>query len=240
MNDALDASPVPADCASEREAILARYRRLRAVSVALHGEMLKRTSKHAILDQARKFGLAVGGTIVAENPDDLDLVFDLLLHTAPPGRSRAIDRYAKAAQFAPGSDEAIVLEAMCDARFSIWLVKQPHDAAGFIVADLIGGTEAWLMDEGFEASALEGFLFAARLSKPDDFMMTSGVIVPVDQWLLNELLTSLPGKLADAPLIEAVADRRFARTLYRIALETGVMDGIEMRPVGLPPGEAAA
>jgi hypothetical protein len=37
---------------------------------------------------------------------------DLAIHTAPPGRSRVIDRYARSAQLPPGSDEALMLEAM--------------------------------------------------------------------------------------------------------------------------------
>ena len=40
-------------------------------------------------------------------------------HTAPKDRSRAIDRYARAAGLSPESDEALVLEAMRRARFSI-------------------------------------------------------------------------------------------------------------------------
>ena len=51
--------------------------------------------------------------------DDLNLVFDLLIDTAPKDRSRAIERYARAARPAPETDEALVLEAMRRARFSI-------------------------------------------------------------------------------------------------------------------------
>ena len=53
--------------------------------------------------------------------DDLNLVFDLLIHTAPKDRSRAIDRYARAARLAPETNEALVLEAM-GARVSRSLV----------------------------------------------------------------------------------------------------------------------
>ena len=56
----------------------------------------------------------------AESFDELTLAFDLAIHTARPDRTRAVDRYAGAAQLQPGSDEALVLEAMRRARFSVW------------------------------------------------------------------------------------------------------------------------
>ncbi len=40
------------------------------------------------------------------------------------GRSHPLDRYGRAAQVAPGSDEAIVFEALRQARFSLWRVER--------------------------------------------------------------------------------------------------------------------
>jgi hypothetical protein len=57
------------------------------------------------------------------------MAFDLAIYTAPAGRSRAIDRYARSARFDPGSDEAIMLEAMCKARFAVLSVQHRHPVA---------------------------------------------------------------------------------------------------------------
>jgi hypothetical protein len=38
--------------------------------------------------------------------EEMTLIFDLAIHTVRQGRSRTIDRYAKAAPPVPGSDEA--------------------------------------------------------------------------------------------------------------------------------------
>ena len=40
----------------------------------------------------------------------MTLLFDLAIHTAKPGRSRAIGRYAKSVALQPGSDEELTLE----------------------------------------------------------------------------------------------------------------------------------
>ena len=102
-----------------RAEVLTRYRHFREISKQHHSAVLDFLSKDAIISQARRLGLAQGKTLVLDSMDDLNLAFDLTIHTAPKDRSRAIDRYARAARLAPESDEGLVLEAMRRARFSI-------------------------------------------------------------------------------------------------------------------------
>ncbi len=121
-----------------RDEILARYRQLRAISTRHHTEALKFLSQSALLEQARQLGLAMGKTLVAEGMDELTLAIDLVIFTARPGHSRAIDRYAaRAAQLQPGSSELGVLEAMRRARFSVWRVERRHVTNGKILQDLM-------------------------------------------------------------------------------------------------------
>ena len=164
-----------------REEVLARYRHLRAISTRHHTEAMNFLSRPALLEQARHLGLAAGETLVAESFDELTLAFDLAIHTARPDHTRAIDRYAGAAQLQPGSDEALVLEAMRQARFSLWRVERRHEVVGLVVQDLLRQDEVWLVDEALERSAPEGMVAAMRLCTPDTFAMTCGVIVPVDR-----------------------------------------------------------
>ena len=81
-----------------------------------------------------------------------------------PGRSHPLDRYARTARFPPDSDEAIVLEAMRHARFSLWRVERRHETAGLILHDLLRGGEIWLVDETMEKSAPRGVEMAALYS----------------------------------------------------------------------------
>jgi hypothetical protein len=208
-----------------RDAILTRYRHLRAISVRHHNGALEFLSKSALLEHARHLGLTAGKTLVAESMDELTLAFDLAIHTARPGHSRAIDRYARAAQLQPGSDEFVVLEAMRQARFSVWRVERRHEVAGLIVQDLLRQDEAWLVDEALEESAPEGMSLAMRLCTPDVFAMTSGIIVPVDREVMVEVLDEVLPRVRGTP--EQVAnDRRFATAIYRAAVAQGLMEGI--------------
>jgi hypothetical protein len=208
-----------------RNEVLARYRRLRKISKQHHVAIMKLISREAMLRHARGLGLTVGKTLVLDRMEDLSLAYDLAIYTAPADRSRAVDRYAGSARFEPGSDEALMLEAMCNARFSIVSVQRRHPAAGLMVKDLFRGIDLWLVDEGLEISLPDGTAFATRYFAPDRFVMTSGVGVPFDRDLLEMVVDSTPRLLRKSPA-EAIEDRRFAEAVYRAAIGEGVMQGV--------------
>jgi hypothetical protein len=203
-----------------RAEIIARYRHLRAISMQLHDEILRRVSTDALLRQGRRLGLASGRTWILEDEDELHYALDLAIHTAPPDKARAIDRYARSAKFAPASDEAVTLEAMCKARFTLLCVERRHETAGVIVLDLCQRKEFWLMDEGLELSLPVDEIMATRVFTPAEFSMTCGVAIPVDLASFRAALMKLP-HLGDKDIGEAADDRRFAEVLYRFALADG-------------------
>jgi hypothetical protein len=86
-----------------RDQILERYRHLREISTGHHSGALKFLPRQALLEHAKRLGLAIGGMLVAESEAEMTLVFDLALYTAKEGRSRALDRYARATPLPPGS-----------------------------------------------------------------------------------------------------------------------------------------
>ena len=115
-----------------RDEILQRYRHLRLISIGHHSGAMAFVSKQAVLEHAKRLGLATAGMLVAESEAEMTLVFDLALYTAKEHRSRALDRYARATPLPPSSDAARMLEAMRHARFSVWRIKQRHETAGLI------------------------------------------------------------------------------------------------------------
>ena len=204
-----------------RGEVLARYRRLRAISKQHHAKAMELVSRDVMLRNARRLGLAQGTLLILDDMEDMNLVFDLSIHTAEPGRSRAVDRYARSAKLPPGSDEALVLDAMCRARFSLIEIECRHQSAGVIAKDRIRGTEHWLVDEGLESSAPDGFSLATRLFIPDSFSMTAGVFVPVTSALLRDVLAAVPQLHRKTPQ-ESIEDRRFAEAFYSVAIAEGL------------------
>jgi hypothetical protein len=211
-----------------REAVLARYRQLREISMQHHSAVMKFLSRDAVFQHARRLGLTLSRTLFLDDIDQLAFAFDLAIHTAPRGRSRAIDRYAGSVRLAAHSDEALVLEAMRRARFSVVVVKRRHPAAGVIVKDLFRDLELWLVDIGIESSLPDGAGFATRLYALDWFAMTAGIIVPIDLELLSDALVDAPHLLRKSHA-EAIDDRRFAEAIYRVALAGGLMQRTQFR-----------
>ena len=185
-NASANDNPPPA-----RNAVLARYRQLREINKKHHHDILKLISGDAMLQQARRLGLVQGRTLILDDMEEMSYVFDLAIYTAPPQRSRAIDRYARSAQLPPGSDEARMLEAMRAARFAILIIGPRHEAAGVIATDLLRRTRVWLVDIGLEASLEEGAMMATRLYTPEQFSMTAGVNVPFDLALIEDIYDAL-------------------------------------------------
>jgi hypothetical protein len=210
-----------------RSAILARYHQLREISKKHHHEALELVSPNAMLQQARRLGLAEGKTLILEDMDEMYYVYDLSIYTALPGRSRAVDRYAKSTRLPPGSDDALVLDAMCEARFAILAIERRHAAAGLIATDIFRRSDVWVVDLGLEASLEEGAMIATRLFTPEQFSMTAGVQVPFDMALVEDLYCELPRGLSKRKdLKDLIEDRRFAETIYRAALADGIMDRV--------------
>jgi hypothetical protein len=209
--------------------ILERYRHLRGITTRHHSAALARLAGPTLLEQAKHLGLAYGRTLITESEEEMTLIFDLAVHTAKPGRSRAIDRYAKATALSPGSDEAKVLEAIRQARFSLWRIESRDETAGLVVKDVLRDNETWLVDESLADSAEPGLTFAARLCWPAAFAMTCGAVVPVDAELMEEALFDNMTLLHHTEPEQLANDPRFAAAIYRSALSAGIMDHVVFR-----------
>jgi len=216
--------PFGSDMPLTGDDILARYLQLREISKTLHDGILKSISGDALLNCARRLGLSQGKTLLLDHIDEMYYVYDLAIYTAPPDRSRAIDRYAKSAKFATQSDERLMLDAMMRSQFAILLIEQPHEAAGLIATDILRNSKVWLMDMGLESSMDGGELIATRLLTPGPFSMTAGVNVPFEIQMLEPVCRLLPQRMGSSKLSRIAEDRRFAEAVYKVGLADGVMD----------------
>lgn len=210
-----------------RDETLERYRQYRKACTAIQTAAFRCVPSVVLTDTAKRLGLWDGKRIIAESDDDLVLVYDLAVHTARRGRSRAIDRYAKSHADLTGAD-GIVLAALRDARFSLFRVVGGHPETGLMVEDVMRGGETWLVDVNLEATATPGAVLAMRLARPDAFAIGCGTALPIDDETLDELLDYLTDDGDDD--LSAVADHPlFAESVYRLALETGLTDLVGYR-----------
>ena len=217
-----------------RSEILSRYRHLRQISKQQHEAVLDIIAPDVVLDWAKRIDLTQGKTVVSDSEPEFALVEDLAIYLPRLGRSHPLDRYARTAGLAPGSDEAIVLAAMRHARFSLWRVERHHETTGLILRDLLREEEIWLIDEAMAKNARPGREIAARLVQPDRFTMTARVIVPINPVLMTrpELMEEV---FIRAPALRSLQrkalaeDPHFAIGVYRAAVATGAMDFVRFK-----------
>ena len=211
-----------------RTEVLTRYRRLRQVSKEHHRAVLNIIAPDVVFDWAKRLGLTQGKSVVLDSENEMTLAEDLATYLPRPGRSHPLDRYARAAQFAPDSDEAIVLEAMRHACFSVWRVERRHPSAGLILGDLLRGGEIRLVDETMEKNAPQRVEMAARLLTLEGFAMTARIVVPVTPGLLEKVFDRAPA-LRHAQGDILARDPRFAIGIYRAAVATRAMNTVRFQ-----------
>ncbi len=211
-----------------RTEILTRYRRLRQISKEQHQAVLDVVGLNIVLNWAKRLGLAQGRTLLLESELELVLAEDLAIYLPRPGRSHPLDRYARAARLAPGSDQAILLEAMRQAQFSLWRVERWHETTGLILRDLLRGREVWMVDETMAKTTPPGLEFAARLLQPEAFAMTARIIVPIIPDLMEQVVTRTP--ILQRVQGDALAqDPHFAIGIYRAAVAIGAMTAVGLK-----------
>jgi hypothetical protein len=209
--------------AVDREEILHRYRELRLQSIEIHAQALKYLSRDTLFEAGRVLGVLQGKTFILDSEEEMALVSDYAIHGQKSGTTRAIDRSRRAMNGATTP----LFDAMCDSRFGVWTVERRHEVAGVVLEDVVRGDEVWLIDENFEKSATSGMIIAARLCRPEEFWISLGALVPLDDLILEKLLNER-GRIK-LPLEQAVDHPRFAGAIYRAAIEQGNMAGVAYR-----------
>jgi hypothetical protein len=210
---------------TRRREVRRSYRRLRAICTHHHTAVMPYVAEAAVLEQAKRLRLAVDGVIVADSTEELTLLYDLAIYTAKPGRSRAIERYARMTQLSHESDELRMLEAMCGAQFSIWRIERRHHIYGLIVTDLLREMEIWLVDEALTASARNGLSFAGRLCHLEPFAITNGVAVPILGALMERVVADVMARRR-RDLEHTSGTANLAAEIYRAALDDKIVDRV--------------
>lgn len=209
-----------------RDEILRRYRRWRQIRTEIQSAALKNVSRSVFLKGAKRIGLADGNTLIVNSEGELMLAYDLALYSAGAGTTRAIDRCARIWPKNRDPDEALVLQALCASRFSLFRVIGRHELVGVLLKDAMRGDELWLLDEGLEQTMRPGEFLATRAAPIEGFVVTCGAVIPFDRGMAKDIEVFL-GSGEDQAISTILADdRRFPEEVYRIAVELELMSRI--------------
>jgi len=197
------------------------YRNLRGIAADFQNAAFALVQHSTLLEFGRRLGVVRSGDLWGDH-EELKLAYDLAIHTARPGRSRAIDRYGRTVALPPGCDEARVLAALRQARFTMFKIEARHAVAGVMACDMLTQQSFHFMDVAIGMSAEQNDAYFGRLVEVDVFRMSCLCVAPLTPELLAHALPRLP-TMGKGPDIQAFQDPRFAVAMYRSAITLGYM-----------------
>jgi hypothetical protein len=129
--------------------LLNRYKWLREVGRNLNHRLAEQLPKRALSECRKKLGLLKGNTLVLSNEDELCVLFDYCLYNYQRGGKNVINRYLETSPPPATSDKMILLKAMSDSYYSLFLVEDIQTGKGTTLRDLFRDKTLFLMDIGW-------------------------------------------------------------------------------------------
>jgi hypothetical protein len=162
-----------------RDEIISRYKRLRAVGRNLNHKMVERLSKDVLHEGGKKLGILHKGVLVFNSEDESAILMDYCLYDVRRNGRNAVDQYLLDSEPAPESDEMVCLRSMQHAVYSLFIVESVIPGFGVTVRDLLSKKTILVADLGLGRTGKPGLVLASRLLFQEGFAMTGGAILPV-------------------------------------------------------------
>ncbi len=164
---------------SNRDDLLARYKRVRQVSLKINTKLVESLSRDVLYEGGRKLGILKGKTLCFETQDQSSVLMDYCIYDVRRNGSNAVEQYL--ISFPPDAESAELnyLQTMQRAVYSLFIVETVERGLGVTVRDLRTNETHLVVDIGFAGSAVPGLIIASRLIFLDDFAMTGGAALPV-------------------------------------------------------------
>jgi hypothetical protein len=159
--------------------LLARYRHLRQVGLRLNNRLVKTLPKSAFDEGGKKLGLLKNKTVYLDTEDEIAVLIDYCLYDVRRQGRNTVERFLAESPPPAGSDEMILLQAMCAAHYALFAVEAVERGVGVHARDLLRDEARFIVDVGFGTTAPVGIILAARYMAPEGIGMTTGAGLPV-------------------------------------------------------------
>ena len=159
--------------------LLARYQHLRQVGLQLNNRLVQTLSRSVLNEGGQRLGILKKNVLVLDSEDEMAVLMDYCIHDVRRQGANAIERYLAESPPPPDSDEMLLLQALRQARYSLFAVESVEPGVGVHVRDLLRDESLFLVDVGFSRTASVGMILAARVMMPGGIGMTTGAALPV-------------------------------------------------------------
>lgn len=219
--------------------LLPRYKHLRRVGLELNNRLVETVSRSALDEGGKKLGVLKRNVLTLDTEDEIAVVMDYCLHDVRRHGLNAVERYLNESPPAAGSDEWVLLRALRQARYSVFVVESAEPGVGVHVRDLLRDETLFLVDVGLGTTAA-GMVLAGRVMAPEGIGMTTGAALPVGVLSAAErdrfagrLKAGFPGLDFGNPSPEEAGE--VAAAIIRTCLRRGAAERIEYVEPGRVP-----
>jgi hypothetical protein len=161
------------------EKAIQRYLDLRSAGRRLNSALIDRFPRGAEVCCGRMLGLLEDEQLAVETDTEITVLLDFCMYHHRENGRRVMDRYREEPSGSTDADEALLLQAMEHAYYSLLRIEEVVEGLGARCADLLRGENLLLVDRNLSYSAGEGMLFGCHVMKPDGIAMSTGGTLPV-------------------------------------------------------------
>ncbi len=220
--------------------LLKRYKELREVGLRLNSRLME-TLPHSALDEGgKKLGILKKNVLTLDSEDEIAVLADFCIHDVRRPGANAVDRLL-AESLPPGGDEMVLLQALRQARYSLFAVETVEPGVGVHVRDLLRDEPLFLVEVGLSRSAPAGMVLAARVMAPEGISMTTGAALPVGMLSPAEragFLQAMKAHLKSLDFHRLAAEE--ASEMAAVVIRTCLQHGAASRIRYVEPGPARA
>jgi hypothetical protein len=210
-----------------------RYQQLRQLTRRLSDALTKTIPHEAIQEVGNALGIMRNGILLLDTMDVLSVLADSCLFDWIEDGKNLVEKYVEAHPSTPGTDEHLLLQAYCSARYRLLLPKAIKPSAAIYCLDTLSGEYIVLMDIALSQSIGCGVLalFATRTVPLGSYWITTGAALPIGDRRTGEMVIK---KIQRGNLLEdrtPAGEHKLATAVIRACLDCGAVEHIHYEGV---------
>jgi hypothetical protein len=190
--------------------------------------LTKTIPREAIQEMGSALGIMRKNKLVFDTLDVSSVLMDSCLFDWIRGGKNLVERYVEAHPPAPATDEHLLLQAYCRAKYRLLLSRAISPGAITYWFDAISGESIALMDISLSQSMARGFqgLLATRTAPLGGIWMTTGAALPVGDRKTGEMVlkTIRQGNLLEDT--SSAGEHKLATAVIRCCLDSGAAEHV--------------
>jgi hypothetical protein len=209
--------------------VLPVYLRSRQAMMPLSHKLVATLDKQDLDEGARRLGILKGDVMVFDSEDEAPVLMDYCIYNVYRDGRNAVQRYLADSPPRAGSEELYLLQAMKNARYSLFKIKAPEPGVGATIEDILTGTTDFLADVGISKTVSKGLILASRMIPLEGFLATGGTALPVELSALEEIVRKLERMFnpdTDFAHLSAVQEADLAATVIGTCIRQGVFEHV--------------